>query len=112
MTMKASRIVATSFVLAACLTQAATAQVRLSDFCQANGGNVCTASLAPLGSACRCPPQRPGDSPKAGRVVVRPPNVSNICSSRTGVCRVDYGVTGSACTCGPTDPGRRLSLSK
>ena len=110
--MKDYRIVAILLVLAACLAQVATAQVRLADFCQVDANSVCTAPLAPLGAACRCPSQKPGEGPRAGRVVVRPFNYSNICSSRTGVCRVDYGLAGSACTCGPNDPGRRLPLSK
>ena len=110
--MRTPSIARTALAVALCVLPVhVAAQVRLGDFCQTEK-TMCTTSLATVGAACRCPPQNRSESWKMGKVIVRPPNVSNTCSTRLGVCRVEYGMTGSACMCGANDPGRRLPLTK
>jgi hypothetical protein len=79
----------------------APAEMPFSALCQTPRG-ICTASSAPVGTACQCGRDR-------GKMIVPPPTLSNACGTPKGVCRVEHGPIGSACGCG-RDQGQRIQF--
>lgn len=80
-------------VVALLAAVAASAQV-LSNLCGTNRGICSIGGAGPVGAPCACGPDR-------GRLIYPPPNFSDACGTRFGVCHVPFAPIGSPCSCGP-----------